>query len=173
MVYGFAAAGFLMAALIFSMERIGKEGITRVNVDRRILMALLAGASFAFLTTSPTSPYRDPFDVPTKTELAQIEITDLVTDDAAVMASPSVTGLLGDRAELYELPSDPESITLLLLQKINRNKPDAIVIDTNSRGGFVDNEPWSYRQRIRIETRIKGLSFNLVKRSNGVLLFEK
>ncbi len=55
------ALAFVFIALVFALERIGTPSVTRVNVDRRVLLALLAGATLFFVTEAPTSPYRQPW----------------------------------------------------------------------------------------------------------------
>lgn len=50
-------AAFAFIATPFALNRLGQTGTQRVRVDRRLLVALVAGAMVFFLALSPASPY--------------------------------------------------------------------------------------------------------------------
>lgn len=96
---------FVFVATVFALRRSGTVRVERVNVDRRVLWALVLTASVFFVRDSASSPYEEPWwwgarDITDQARLAAIEV---IPDDAAVRASPKLLPLLFERERLFEL----------------------------------------------------------------------
>ena len=91
------AMAFVFIALVFALERVGEVSVTRVNVDHRLLLALLFGATLFFLTAAPTSPYRQPWNWGSRDAVdgARLEAAALVGEErsVAVKIGRAVRGL--------------------------------------------------------------------------------
>jgi uncharacterized membrane protein len=98
---------FVMVASVFALKRVGVRGVDRVFVDGRILAAVLLASALLFLTQSPTSPYREPWQWQTgPTEAAVLEAADLLEPDIAVRASRSALVAVAERPWLHEISPD-------------------------------------------------------------------
>jgi uncharacterized membrane protein len=98
---------FVMVASAYALQRVGVRGVDRVFVDGRILAAVVLASSLVFLTQSPASPYRSPWEWrPDATDLAVREAAELLGPEIAVRASPSALVPLATRPWLYELNPD-------------------------------------------------------------------
>jgi len=96
---------FVFAATVFALARSGRVLVERVNVDRRLLTALVLTASLFFLRDAPSSFYERPWDWGRRDsmDIARHEAADLIPPDASVRASEQVLPLLADRTRLYRL----------------------------------------------------------------------
>lgn len=135
-------------SLVFALERIGTPSVSRVKVDRRILLALLTGAILLFVVESPTSPYRHPWtwggrDAADGARLAAVEF---VPDDLAVAASPSLSALLAARPEITELPPDPSALSDDRIERIT-SRVALVAIDTTPLPSGTDPGPWTDETR--------------------------
>ncbi|HEY4377049.1 MAG TPA: DUF2079 domain-containing protein, partial [Acidimicrobiales bacterium] len=120
------AMAFVFVATVFALNRIGRRSVTRVNVDRRVVLALLAGACLLFLTEAPTSLYRSPWRWGGRDQVDQARqhAADLVGKTEPVAASPRLSALVAERARVVELPPAPADV---------RTVPkgiDAVLLDT-------------------------------------------
>ncbi len=168
------AVGFVFVALIFSLERIGVPSVSRINVDRRVLLALLIGASLLFVTEAPASPYRQPWDWGSRqaVEGAALEAADLVVEADAVAVSPSFTAAVARRAIVVEVPLDPLDFTEEQVRSISR-RVDKILLDT-SKGVGRDGLPiWSAVRRDTVLARFGDQGFTVVYAAEGVYLLER
>ena len=117
--------------LVFALERIGEPSVTRVNVDHRVLMALLAGAFLLFLTESPSSPYQHPWEWGGRDAVdgARLEAADLAEDDLRVAASPQVSALVAERGTIVEVPPHPRSLDAARIERV-AVRVDMVILDT-------------------------------------------
>lgn len=98
---------FTVVASAFALKRVGDRGVDRVFVDGRILAAVALASSLLFLTQSPSSPYRQPWQWQADaTDEAIREAAALLGPEVAVRASPSALVPLAERPWLYELRTD-------------------------------------------------------------------
>ena len=122
---------FVFAATVFALARSGRVLVERVNVDRRLLTALVLTASLFFLRDAPSSLYERPWDWGRREtiDIARQEAVDLIPADASVRASEQVLPLLSDRTRLYQLHTgdDPDSAAVAATPKV-----EWIVFDTAS-----------------------------------------
>lgn len=168
------AMAFVSVALVFALERVGDPSVTRVNVDRRVLLALLAGATLLFVTEAPTSPYRSPWGWGSQDGVdgARLAAADRVGPDAAVATSPTVTVLLAERAELTELAPDPDDLTSSRIELVARSS-DAVVLDTSLTDLRTGDPQWSSVQIDRFLTRFADRSFSVTYEAEGIYLLQR
>ncbi|MCU1370762.1 MAG: hypothetical protein JWO77_1956 [Ilumatobacteraceae bacterium] len=167
------ALAFVFIALVFALERIGTPSVTRVNVDRRVLLALLAGAALFFVTEAPTSPYRQPWawggrDV---VDGARVEAADLIGPFGSVAVSPSSTSLVAERAEVVELPLDPVNLTADRLDgRIGRAR--WILIDTTGTDPATRRPYWRTGDEERVLADLAEQGYVVSYAAVGVYLLE-
>lgn len=96
---------FIFVATIFALQRSGTVRVSRVNVDRRLLWALIFMASVFFIRDSASSPYESPWSWGSRDATDQQRITAAaqIPPEDSVRASPKVLPLLFERERLYEL----------------------------------------------------------------------
>jgi uncharacterized membrane protein len=96
---------FVFVATIFALARIGRVVVERVNVDRRVVIALVLTAAVFYVRDSPASLYESPWSWGRRgvDDMARLAAADLVPDDGVVRASPTLLPLLAERTGLFEL----------------------------------------------------------------------
>jgi uncharacterized membrane protein len=96
---------FVFIALVFAMAKTGRVVVQRVNVDRRVVTALLLTASVFFVADSVTSPYAEPWSWGRRdlVDAARLEAVEIIPDDGVVRAAPTILPLLSERIGLYAL----------------------------------------------------------------------
>jgi uncharacterized membrane protein len=100
---------FVFVATVFALSRIGRPSVERVNVDRRVLGALMLASLVFFVQEADSSPYQDPWawGAADGADAARREAADLVPDDASVRASPSMLTLVAERERVEVLVVAP------------------------------------------------------------------
>ncbi len=165
---------FVFVAAVYALERIGTRSVTRINVDRRVLLALLAGASLFFVTEAPTSPYRTPWAWGSRDAVdgaRRLAVADI--DDAdAVAVSPRVTALVAARAHLVELPPDPDDLTVARVAAVT-DRADVIVLDTSAEATAPDAVAWDDQARRRVLDRFADQGFDPTFTAQGVYRLER
>jgi uncharacterized membrane protein len=103
-----AITAFVFLATAFALARIGRPGIEKTNVDRRVLGALVLAGTVFFVRDAASSPYREPWRWGGQDAADAVRITaaDTIPPDAPVRASPSMLELLAERPEVHPLPGD-------------------------------------------------------------------
>ncbi len=165
------ALAFVFIALVFALERIGTPSVTRVNVDRRVLFALLAGAALFFVTEAPTSPYQEPWGWGGRDALdgARIEAADLIGPTGAVAVSPSSTSLVAERAEVVELPLDAVNLTAERLQgRVAESR--WILLDTTGTDPGSRRPYWRPTDPARVVAVLEEEGFEVVYAAQGIYL---
>lgn len=165
------AMAFVFIGLVFALERIGDLSVTRVNVDRRVLLALLAGATLLFLTESPTSPYRAPWSWGSRdaTDGARLEAADLIADDEAVAVSPSATAVVAERADLVELPPAPADLGTDRIDDL-AGEVDVVLLDTTGTDPTTGRPFWTTADEERVLRRLQRGGFEVVYGAQGIHL---
>lgn len=168
------AMAFVFVALIFALERIGEPSVSRVNVDRRVLIALLAGASLLFLTEAPTSPYSQPWEWGSQDALdsSRIEASKLVAEDDAVAASPTTSALVAGRANLIELPPDSGDFTAFTVDRLARSS-DAVLLDSTPINPQTGEPQWVAEDLELLTERFEDRGFDVTYRADGIYLFRR
>lgn len=162
---------FVFIALVFALERIGTPSVTRVNVDRRVLLALLAGATLFFVTEAPTSPYRSPWAWGSQDAVdgARIEAADRIAATGVVAVSPSSTALVAERGQVIELPLDAANLTEERLQgRVSRAR--WILLDTTGTDPASRRPYWRSADPGRVVGVLEGEGFEVVYAAQGVYL---
>jgi len=98
-------AAFVFIATVFALKRSGQVLVERVNVDRRVVLALVLTASVFFVADAASSPYARPWNwyERTPSDMALLEAVDRIPPDANVGASRRALPLLAERLAVYEL----------------------------------------------------------------------
>lgn len=159
-----AATAFIFLATAFALARIGRMGVEKITVDRRLLGALLLASSVFFVQAGASSPYRHPWDWGGRdvVDQARMNVAERIGPDAPVRASPSVLTLLAERK------------TLFVLQQVGKPDPaaaadgvDAVVVDERQVGGWSAVEHQVFRQGL------ESLGFTLVYGQQGIELYTR
>jgi hypothetical protein len=165
---------FTFVALVFALERIGQRSVVRVNVDRRVLGALLCGTVLFFLVESPSAPYHRPWDWGGRGRQAQVaeELAGLVPAGAPLAASPTASALVAERATLVELPPTPVDLTPARLDSVVR-RVDWVLLDTAGLDPLTDEPVWRADDVRSVLRRLDRAGFAEVERRLGVILLHR
>lgn len=103
-------AAFVFVALIFGLAKTGRVVVQKVNVDRRVISALMLTAAVFFARDAATSPYQEPWAWGRQdgVDEARLAVVDIIPDDGVVRAAPKLLPLLTERTGLFalDLPND-------------------------------------------------------------------
>ena len=162
--HAIAITAFIFLATAIGLSRIGRRSVERVNVDRRVLMALVLASAVFFIQDAPASPYEEPWawgnrDV---TDHARLDAADLVPEDDSVRASPSLLPLLAERPAVYELETTGNPHVRRAADGV-----DAIVLDAEAA------PDWDDEDRRRFQTGLEELGFETVFAEAGVTVYER
>lgn len=96
---------FVFVALTFGIAKTGRVIVQKVNVDRRLISALVFTAAVFFARDAVTSPYEEPWSWGRQdgVDQARLDTADLIPDDAVVRAAPKLLPLITERVGLFEL----------------------------------------------------------------------
>ena len=163
--------GFTFIALVFALERIGQRSVVRVNVDRRVLGALLCGAVLFFLIESPSAPYHRPWDWGGRGPTVQVleRMATRVPPDARLASSPSATALVATRRTLVELPPTPRDITAGRVDDL-AERVDWVLLDTNGVERGSGLPLWRPSEVDTILRSFARAGFDRLARERGVII---
>jgi hypothetical protein len=155
------ALAFVFIAAVMALHRMGRRSVTRVNVDHRLVAALIIAALALFAQDAASSPYERPWTWGARTPVdqARVEAAEVV-GRRSVAASPQVLALVAERRHVRSLPIQP----LPAGTDIGRGV-DAVVVDTTdkSQGGV-----WNEAARRGMRTELRKEGFRLVYSQLGV-----
>lgn len=159
-----AVTAFIFVATIFALVRIGRRSIERVNVDGRMLAALLLASTVFFIQDSPSSPYSEPWTWAVRDDVDQsrLDAIDLIEDDQSVRASSALLPLLAERPEVFDLDTSGNPHVRRAAAGV-----DVIVLDNESA------PTWDDDSRRRFQEGLDTLGFSEVFAANGVEVFER
>jgi len=128
-VYGqqtVAITAFIFLSTAFAMGRIGRHGVERITVDRRVLAVMLLSATLFFVRDGASSPYRHPWAWGGRdaADAARLTAADIVGPDRSVRASMSVITAVAERERVYILTPGPHPDAVAAADGV-----DAIVLD--------------------------------------------
>lgn len=157
-----AALAFVFVAAAYALMRIGTEGVSRIHVDRRVLIVLVLTAAVFFVRDSASSPYEDPWEwgYRTPSDVARVSASILIGDDARVMASAETYPLIAERHDAYIMRSDQE----YLPDSDWAEQIDAVVVDIESMG-------WSEPDTRIFESRLINLEYTKRFDRDGIRLW--
>lgn len=165
------ALAFVFLATVFALERIGTRSVVRVNVDRRVLTALLFGSILFFVTESPSTPYDRPWGWGGRGQAVQQReaMADALPADASVAVSPTATALVAERAEVVELAPAPEDLTA---ERIDRlvDEADWVLLDTTIDDPVTGEPRWRPDDVVEVLDLLDDAGFARVDRAGGVYL---
>jgi uncharacterized membrane protein len=117
---------FAFVAATFALTRMGRKGIQRITVDRRVLIALTVAAFAFFATEAVDSPYQRPWRWGSEdaADHARHDAARMVGHDTSVRASPSVLSLVAERRRAFELGGAPDAMAA------TADDVDRVVVDT-------------------------------------------
>jgi uncharacterized membrane protein len=162
-----AITAFIFLATPMGLARLGRPSVERVNVDRRVLITLLA-ASFSFYALlAPSSLYERPWNWGGRdaTDGARLAARDSISPDADVRASPSMLMVLAQRRVLYSLDGheadDPESGATNVARGV-----DVIIIDRHEVRSSDANEGI-------FERNLEQEGFSITSDDLGIVVFSR
>jgi uncharacterized membrane protein len=159
-----AATAFVFMATAFALSGIGRMGVEKVTVDRRVLWAVLLASVVFFIQSAASSPYRRPWDWGGRdvADLARVQVADRIDATASVRASPSMLSLLAERVTLYQLPTDvrPDAQSA-------GDGVDVVVVDEHA---YPD---WNAVDRQIFRQSLVSLGFVEASDSEGIDLYER
>lgn len=153
---------FSFVAATFALTRMGRRGIARVAVERRVLIALTVAALGFFATEAPDSPYQRPWDWGREdlTDQARLRAADLVGEVASVRASASTISFVAERRFAYVLGSKPDTAAA------TAGGVDRVLIDTSTLR-------WSGPEWFDFSAGMVGRGYRVVYRGEGVVLYAR
>jgi uncharacterized membrane protein len=159
-----AITAFIFVATAIGLSKIGRRSIERVNVDRRVLTALVFASAVFFIQNAPSSPYQSPWSWGSRdvTDEARLDAADLVPDGDSVRASPALLPLLAERPELYELDTTGNPHVRRAAEDV-----DAIVLDAEAAAD------WDDEDRRRFQEGLEALGFDEVFAQAGITVYER
>lgn len=165
------ALAFVFLALVLSLERIGTLSVVRVNVDRRILSALLVGSVLFFVTESPSTPYDRPWSWGGRGAAVQDReaMAKLVPELQPVAVSPTATVLVAERARVVELPPAPEDLDEDRLERLAM-QVDWVLLDTTPDDPVTLEPRWRPDDVERVLKLFEEHSFTVDASLGGVYL---
>jgi len=101
---------FLMISATFALNRLGKMGVDRVFLDGRVLSTLSAAAILLFVSSSPISPYEQPWNWSERDRVDEsvLAALDQLPPDTVIRSSPSALVHLSSRPWLFSIDGDRE-----------------------------------------------------------------
>lgn len=135
--FGLPLTVFAFVAATFALQRMGRQSIERVVVDRRVLLALAAAALGFFCTDAINSPYQRPWGWGRQdaADEARHIVADAIPAETRVRSSATVLPLLAEREHVFALQPDSGTDAAVSSQV------DKIVITTQDVGW--SPEQWS------------------------------
>lgn len=152
---------FTFVAAIFALQRVGRRSVERTLVDHRVLIALTVGALGVFAVEATNSPYNRPWNWGREdaADRARHHAADMVADDVAVRAAPSVLPLVADREFVYPLATGPDASAATRGVRV-------VVVDAHA----VEWEPFEWFQ---FTAGMVTAGFRMSFQSEGITVYEE
>ncbi len=153
---------FVFVAAVWALGRLGDMGVDRVFVDVRLLATVVAAALLLYISSSPMSPYEEPWawGEPDETDLAIEQAVAALPEDVAIRASPSALTPLSERFWLYALdasrPPTPaiDLVNTRALLIADRDLPE---VTDDDRQAFIDVAT-NFGFEVRVDDRANGVT---------------
>ncbi len=157
-----AVTAFMFLSSAFALRRIGRTGVEKVTVDRRVLAVLLLAGTVFFIQDGASSPYRRPWDWGGRdiVDFSRIQIAHQIPPDKAVRASPSMLQLLEERPVLYTLAATDRPDAIAAAEGV-----DVVVLDGRQVGEWTAVELQVFR------SQLQSLGFDRQVDDQGIELF--
>lgn len=151
---------FVFVATVFALRRTGTILVERVNVDRRLLLAMVLTASVFFIRDSVTSPYEQPWSWGDRSsaDVAMLEVIDEIPADAPIRASQRFLPRLAERTGLWPLDIDLEAVEVGDLDELDQvaDGVDWVLFDPS------DDPLWTDQVITQLEVRLANAGFERV-----------
>ncbi|MBI2705361.1 MAG: DUF2079 domain-containing protein [Actinobacteria bacterium] len=159
-----AATAFIFLATAFALARIGRMGVEKITVDRRVLGALLLASTVFFIQNAASSPYRRPWEWGGRdvVDQARLQVADQILPSSSVRASPSMLTILAERTKLYTLPPAEKPDPAAAADGVS-----TVVVDDREVGNWTAVERQVFRQGL------ESLGFTRVYDQQGIELFTR
>lgn len=165
------AMAFVFIALVAALARIGTPSATRVNVDRRLVLALLAGATLFFVVEGPASPYRAPWSWGGRDSVdgARLEAAELIPPEVPTATSAETAVLVAERGIVVELPPDPADLTPARVRSVAR-AASWVLLDTTTTDRTTQLPRWTDQDREVVIERFGTAGLSVRYRAQGIVL---
>jgi uncharacterized membrane protein len=142
-----AATAFVFVATAFALAKIGRQGVERITVDRRVLGALVLVSTVFFIRDAASSPYREPWTWGGRdaSDQARLDAVDEVGDDETVRASPALVPLLAERTYVYVLDTEGRPHVRRAIESSD-GPVEVIILDLAAAETWSDNERRVFRE---------------------------
>jgi uncharacterized membrane protein len=166
-VYGqqtVAITAFIFLSAAFALGRIGRMGVERITVDRRVLAVMLLSATLFFVRDAASSPYRHPWAWGGRdaADSARLEAADRIGPTRSVRASPSVLTAVAERERVYVLVPGPRPDAVAAADGV-----DAVILDDRTV------ETWTAVDRRVFNDGLVAIGFNHEWSSDGIDVYIK
>ena len=153
---------FTFVAATFALTRMGRMGIERIAVDRRMLIALSVAAIAFFATEAVDSPYQRPWQWGRQdaADHARHDAAHTVGDGLSVRASPSVLTLVAERRTAYLLGNHPDA------GAATADDVDRVIIDTNATS-------WAPADWLAFSSDMVRRGYRVLLNGPGVVVYAK
>jgi hypothetical protein len=168
------ALAFVFLSLVFALERIGTRSVVRVNVDRRLLLALVFGSVLFFVTESPSTPYDRPWGWGGRGQTVQHReaMADRVPELAPIAVSPTATSLVAERRVVVELPPAPDDLTDARVAAVEADV-DWVLLDTEITDPVTGEARWRPQDVAEVLERFEDHGFEPFDRAGGIHLLAR
>jgi len=157
---------FAFLSTTFALRRLGRVGVERVNVDRRILTAIVLASLAFFAQASAATPYLEPWTWGGRqlSDLARLEVSESIRDDDRVRSEPKSLLLIAERSELSML--DP---TVHRDARAVAAEVDAIVLDLAQ----LEAADWSPEEIDELLVGLRTRAFVVTVERDGIVLLRR
>jgi uncharacterized membrane protein len=157
-----AITAFVFIATAFALSRIGRMGVEKVYVDRRVLAALLLAGSVFFIRDAASSPYREPWNWGGQdaADGARTNAEDEIPREAVVRASPSMLQVLAEREQIYVLDTTEPITAAEATEGV-----DTVVLDIRALDDWTDEERDAFFRAMGAE------GFYVTVNEQGIVVF--
>jgi uncharacterized membrane protein len=157
-----AITACIFLATAFALKRIGRMGVEKITVDRRVLAVMLLAGTLIFIRDAASSPYRAPWgwggrDAADASRLAAAE---QIGPDRAVRVSSSMLTIVAERRVVYELQPGARPDAVAAADGV-----DAVVLDDRT----IDS--WTSVERRVFTDGLAELGFVQVSGNDGIELY--
>lgn len=164
-VYGqqtVAITAFVFLATAFALGKIGRKGVEKVVVDKRVLLVMLLTASLFFIRDAASSPYRTPWrwGGQDAADAARLHAAERVGPDRRVRVSISVLTVVAERPSVYPLRTGPEPDAASAADGV-----DAVVLDDRTA------TKWTSLDRRIFAEGLESRGFRRVSSIEGIEVF--
>ncbi|MEZ5134818.1 MAG: DUF2079 domain-containing protein, partial [Acidimicrobiales bacterium] len=157
-----AITAFVFLATAFALAKIGRLGVEKIIVDRRVLYALVLASTVFFIHDAAASPYRAPWNWGGRdvVDQARVNAAESFPDDAAVRASPSLLSLLAQREEVFPLDAGDRPDGAAAADGV-----DVVVLDQSQV------PDWTIVEQQVFRLQLDSLGFDKVSEAEGIEVF--